>query len=80
MGGLNFDAGGLIVVAAVLAALGALVTWVFVAHRDILWQILTPREWRVLAKLVAIALLALVLLQADIAFQIDAEKFIYGRF
>lgn len=42
--------------------------------------VLTPLEWRCLYQVFAILFFALVLLQADISFELDAEQFIYGRF
>ena len=41
---------------------------------------LTRREWITLGKLVAIVGMGIVLLQASISFDLDIEKFIYGRF
>jgi len=42
--------------------------------------LLTPSEWRVFFKLVAIVVMALLLVFTSIAVEFPAEKFIYGRF
>jgi hypothetical protein len=53
--------------------------WIQPARR---WfaELLTPREWMVLFKLLAIAVLLFVLIYTKIAVEFPAEQFIYGRF
>jgi hypothetical protein len=41
---------------------------------------LTRLEWITLGKLIAIFAMSVVLLQGSISFDLDIEKFIYGRF
>jgi hypothetical protein len=42
--------------------------------------LLTEREWRILFRLIAIVIMALILVFTNIAAEFPAEKFIYGRF
>lgn len=63
-----------IVVAIVAVVLLALV---FRKHAT---KLLTPPEWRIFGKLVAILVLVLVLLLMDISLRYPAEMFTYGRF
>lgn len=51
-----------------------------VVFRRRLKGLLTPAEWRVFFKLVAIIVMALLLVFTSIAVEFPAEKFIYGRF
>jgi hypothetical protein len=51
-----------------------------VIFRRRLKGLLTPGEWRVFFKLVAIIVMALVLIFTSIAVEFPAEQFIYGRF
>ena len=51
-----------------------------VIFRRRLKRLLTPGEWRVFFKLVAIIVMALLLVFTSIAVEFPAEKFIYGRF
>jgi hypothetical protein len=51
-----------------------------VIFRRRLKGLLTPGEWRVFFKLVAIIVMALLLVFTSIAVEFPAEKFIYGRF
>jgi hypothetical protein len=51
-----------------------------VIFRRRLKNLLTPGEWRVFFKLVAIIVMALLLVFTSIAVEFPAEKFIYGRF
>jgi hypothetical protein len=45
-----------------------------------LFAVLTPREWMVLFKIIAIAILLFVLVYTKVAVEFPAEQFIYGRF
>jgi hypothetical protein len=41
---------------------------------------LTPREWQLAFSLLSIAIFALTLLYANLAYEFPSELFIYGRF
>ena len=70
------DVQSLALAAALFVGLAALA----LVFRRRLKSLLTPREWRVFFKLVAIVLMALLLVFTSIAVEFPAEKFIYGRF
>ena len=69
---LLFAAVGLLLVVGLLAAAFRL--------RTRLRSLLTDREWRLLFEVVAIVLLGALLVFTDIAVELPAELFIYGRF
>lgn len=59
---------------ALLAALG----WLQFRSR---WRVtLSPEEWQVLLRLLAIPVLILVLVTARVVLQVPAAQFLYGRF
>lgn len=59
---------------ALLAALG----WLQFRSR---WRVtLSPEEWQVLLRLLAIPVLILVLVTARVVLQVPATQFLYGRF
>ncbi len=64
---------------AVLAVLG--LVWFGLRLAGVRAQsLLTPREWRLAAKLLAILGMALLLYQTHLARDLPAELFLYGRF
>lgn len=65
----------LVAVAVLIAMLG--LGWRARAH---IRGFLTPREWRILRKLVAIGLFWFLLLMTNISRDFPASLFIYGRF
>ena len=70
------DLQSLALAAAMFVALAAAA----LVFRRRLKGLLTPREWRVFFKLVAIVVMALLLVFTSITVEFPAEKFIYGRF
>lgn len=66
-----------IVVVAVAIVAVVVLGVVFRRHAT---KLLTPLEWRIFGKLVAILVLVLVLLLMDISLRYPAEMFTYGRF
>lgn len=65
--------------AVIAVAVVASVLLALVFRRQIA-KLLTPVEWRIFGKLVAIIVLVLVLLLMDISLRFPAEMFTYGRF
>ncbi|MDQ8175708.1 MAG: hypothetical protein P2976_08975 [Gemmatimonadota bacterium] len=64
---------------AVLAVLG--LVWFGLRLAGVRVQsLLTPREWRLAAKLLAILGMAFLLYQTHLARDLPAELFLYGRF
>lgn len=60
-----------------LVVVGLVAGYVF---RKPIASMLTPREWNILLKLVAILGLILTLVLMNVSLRLPAEMFIYGRF
>jgi ABC-type iron transport system FetAB permease component len=70
------DVQSVAIAALIFVIIGALA----VIFRKRLKNLLTPKEWRLFLKLVAIVVMALLLVITSIAVEFPAETFIYGRF